>query len=449
MSNQYPGYPGGPQRQPAQVSQQQYAGPGGQYAGPGGQYAGQQGYPPALRPGGFAPSPADWGTQNAAVAPPPNMTGPIEQVWAPGQARSNRHLVSVIGYTLGGIMMLILIMLVMLETGVAATTASFVLALVPLTTVLAGVMWLDRWEPEPKAMLLLALLWGGGVAALSSYYINSAMIQWIFEQTQDGQGATMLGATIVAPVVEETSKGLGVLLIFLLRRHHFDGPVDGVVYAATVAAGFAFTENILYFSQSADFVWVVFVMRGIASPFAHVLFTSVTGIALGMASRSRRSTAVLFAFPAGLVGAMGLHALWNGSASLGNNFIWLYLFIQVPMFIATLVLLAWLRRQESDVIRARLGEYAQAGWFAPHEVDMLSSMRMRNQAKSWASGYGDKAKDAMKAFHRDSTALAYLRQRLLTGRAGMRASQSEHELLNQIHRDRHVFTASAQGLLQR
>src|SRR5690606_31819776 len=166
---------------------------------------------------------------------------------------------------------------------------------------------------------------------------------------------------VVAPVVEETFKGLGVLGLFLLRRQHFDGPVDGVVYAATVAAGFAFTENILYFAQHTNHVWVVFVMRGLVSPFAHLIFTACIGIAIGMAARSRKTTTVFLAFPVGLVGAMGLHALWNGTSFMGNFFV-LFLVVQVPLFIAVVVLMFWLRRQEADVIRARLGEYAQAGW---------------------------------------------------------------------------------------
>ena len=70
-----------------------------------------------------------------------------------------------------------------------------------------------------------------------------------------------------APLVEEVAKGLGVLLIYAFSRAHFDGPVDGLVYAATVAAGFAFTENILYFGVAlveggAEELGATFVMRG-------------------------------------------------------------------------------------------------------------------------------------------------------------------------------------------
>lgn len=406
-------------------------------------------YPQAYRPGGFAPSPAEWGSQNAATAPPPNTAGGIEQVWAPDQRVSNRPLLNVIGIVIGALTLVAVIVFIMSQTGVGSTTAGLVLAFVPLSIVLGGVVWLDRWEPEPKIMLLTALLLGAGVATLSSLVVNTSLQQAFFDATGDAQAAQTLGAVVGAPVVEETFKGLIVLALFLLRRQHFDGPVDGVVYAATVAAGFAFTENILYFARSGpDMVWIVFVMRGLMSPFAHLIFTSCIGIAIGMAARSRSSTTVLFAFPVGLVGAMGLHALWNGSSLLGNFFV-VFLLIQIPLFIAVVVLMAWLRRQEAEVIRARLGEYAQAGWFAPHEVHMLASMRMRSQARAWSSGYGERAKQAMRTFQRDATQLAYLRQRQLTGRADLRASRSEHELLNEISADRHTFTLSAQGALAR
>ncbi|GAB2623962.1 PrsW family intramembrane metalloprotease [Pseudactinotalea suaedae] len=383
---------------------------------------------------------------NAAMAPPPNTTGPIDQVWVGDQKISNRPILYITLIAASVIAMIAVIVIVMRGAGVGPTTAGFVLALIPLTIVLAGVLWLDRWEPEPKLLLLTALLWGAGVSTLSSLFVNTAARQWFFESTGDAQQATTLSAVVVAPVVEELFKGIGVLLLFLLRRQHFDGPVDGVVYAATVAAGFAFTENILYFAQNAEFVWAVFVVRGLLSPFAHLIFTACIGIAIGMAARSRKTTTVLFAFPVGLVGAMGLHALWNGSSMLGNFFV-LFLVIQLPLFIAVVVLMAWLRRQEAEVVRARLGEYAQAGWFAPHEVHMLASMRMRSQARAWAARYGERAKQSMKEFQRDATSLAYLRQRQLTGRADLRASQSEHELLNEIQKDRRTFTMSAQGVV--
>ena len=399
------------------------------------------GYPPAYRPQLGAPAPSGWGT--AGYAPPANTTGPIEQLWTPGQRTSNRLVFNVVIYVVGGIALLLALGYIALGTGLSSTSVAFVLALVPLTIVLLGVRWLDRWEPEPKTILLVALLWGAGVAVLSALVLNSAFQLWIFSRTGDQHGTMQTTAIVVAPIVEELVKGLGVLVIYLFRRQQFDGPVDGVVYAATVAAGFAFTENILYFSQNADFVAEVFVMRGIFSPFAHALFTSCIGIAVGLAARSARGGVIVLAFPAGLVGAMGLHALWNGSALIGNNFLLLYALIQVPLFLAMVALLIWLRRQESKVIRARLTEYAQAGWFAPHEVDMLASMRLRSQAKLWASGYGERAKATMVSFQRNATMLAFRRQQVLSRR--LRQTVSEEELLHAVQRDRHAFAGTTLG----
>ena len=60
-----------------------------------------------------------------------------------------------------------------------------------------------------------------------------------------------------------------MLLIFIVGRRFFDGPVDGIVYAATVASGFAFTENIQYFglqvAEAGGFdgtVGEIFIVRG-------------------------------------------------------------------------------------------------------------------------------------------------------------------------------------------
>ena len=137
-------------------------------------------------------------------------------------------------------------------------------------------------------------------------------------------------AVVQAPIVEEFAKGLGVYLIFVSARRAFDGPVDGVVYGALIGAGFAFTENIQYFAISFIEGGVVdasttFFVRGILSPFAHVMFTSVTGFALGLAARRGASAGqAVGPWVLGMIGAIALHALWNGSAVFGDFFV-LYL----------------------------------------------------------------------------------------------------------------------------
>ncbi len=149
---------------------------------------------------------------------------------------------------------------------------------------LLGIRWIDRWEPEPRSGLIFAFLWGAGVSVLLALIVDFG----VSEQIAAGGGATngtIFAQTVFqAPIVEEFGKGLGVLLIFIVGRRFFDGPVDGIVYAATVASGFAFTENIQYFGlQVAEAggldgtVGEIFIVRGLLSPFAHVMFTAATG----------------------------------------------------------------------------------------------------------------------------------------------------------------------------
>jgi hypothetical protein len=67
-----------------------------------------------------------------------------------------------------------------------------------------------------------------------------------------------------------------------------------------------------------------------------------------------------------------LHALWNGSA-LFADFFHLYVTLQVPLFVAFVLGIVALRREEARLTRARLSEYAAAGWFTPAEVDLLAT----------------------------------------------------------------------------
>ena len=99
---------------------------------------------------------------------------------------------------------------------------------------------------------------------------------------------------VVAPVTEEASKGLFLLLLLWWRRDELDGLLDGIVYAGMVGIGFAFTENILYLAAAYDGTdgagpggltapRALFVVRCVFSPFAHPLFTTFTGIGVGLA----------------------------------------------------------------------------------------------------------------------------------------------------------------------
>ncbi|REJ06120.1 protease PrsW [Microbacterium bovistercoris] len=311
--------------------------------------------------------------------------------------------------------------------GTGASVLGLILALVPLSIVLLGVWLIDRWEPEPRSLVVFALAWGA-IGAVGIALLVDRGLGLVFGDRPDG-----LTAVVQAPLVEEIGKGLGVFLIYVFARRAFNGPVDGVVYGALVGAGFAFTENIQYFAISVhegggQQLTATFVVRGLMSPFAHAMFTSLTGFAIGIAARRGASAESAFGTGCiGVLGAIALHALWNGS-SLFGDFFPLYLTMQVPLFVGFILGIVGLRREEARLTRERLGDYAKAGWFTPEEVTMLATPAGRRTAMRWASSLRGDRRPLMKSFIRDATELAAVRQRAITGHDRF-AAADEHALL--------------------
>jgi RsiW-degrading membrane proteinase PrsW (M82 family) len=325
--------------------------------------------------------------------------------------------------------------------GVSGVVLNGLIALVPLVAVLAVVRWVDRWEPEPFAARVFAFMWGAGVSILTALVVDETLN--VYSHHLGVSRSQFFMITVQSPIVEEVAKGVGVLLIFLIAQRTFDGPVDGVVYAATIAAGFAFVENIQYFGLAlrdggdTDLAYTFYV-RGVLSPFAHLTFTSCTGIALGYAGRgSARVGRTIALFLGGLALAIVLHAGFNlGSALNENGAFFFYLIVELPIFglVAAFVLFA--RRRDAQLTYQALTLYARAGWFTAAEVDLLGTSGGRRQAKLWAKSHGPRAKRAMRRFIRDATALAYTRQRIQSDHSRARAQRDEIRLLRVVTADR-------------
>ncbi|GAA2754588.1 PrsW family intramembrane metalloprotease [Amnibacterium kyonggiense] len=377
----------------------------------------------------------------------PTGLAPIgPETHAPGHAA--RAVAAALGIALGVVAVAAVLLYLVSALGGLGVVIAAVAALIPFVLVLLTIRWIDRWEPEPRPALVFAVLWGAGVAVAVALLFDLGV--QVVLAVAGGRPDDFAQAVVQAPIVEEAAKGFGVLLLFWVNRRHFDGPVDGIVYAASIAAGFAFTENILYFGRviaenglGAEFVFT-FVVRGIFSPFAHVLFTSCTGFAIGrIAERGGGAAAGFGAYVLGLIPAAFLHALWNGGLSLAGNVIEYYLLVEFPIFLGAVAVVLTVRARERAVTRARLGEYAAAGWFTPQEVALISTPGGRRQALRWAQAQPDprRKREAMIRLVRDATRLGHARQRLVKGRATIGRTPDEQELLARITADRAVLTS--------
>ncbi|MFC7489335.1 MULTISPECIES: PrsW family intramembrane metalloprotease [unclassified Knoellia] len=329
--------------------------------------------------------------------------------------------------------------------GVSATLLGLVIAIIPLGIVVPTFMWLDRFESEPTRYLWMAFLWGALIAVLIAMTLNTAgqLVLWGSIPQDESLALT---AVFVAPVVEEAAKGLLILLVWRFARREFDGITDGMVYAGVTAAGFAFTENIQYLAlawaeHGQDGLTATFIGRCLLSPFAHPMFTICTGIGIGVAAMSRRGWVRWVAPLAGFVIAVISHAVWNLAAvSGGEGLIAVYLVVEVPLFLAFLGFVVWVRRREGRLIGQFLNAYSDAGWLSSAEVAMLASMPRRREARQWARANGGRpALRSMEDFQDAASELALLRRRMHHSAADARALEDERELLATLVARRREF----------
>lgn len=367
----------------------------------------------------------------------------------PKRRRGRTVALTVVGIVLG-IALVLVVAYFLIFIGPSQSLVGAILALIPLAIVLLGVRWIDRWEPEPRLLLLIAFVWGATASIAIALIVDVGASLLRVAGGADVNTTQYWQIGFQAPIVEEIAKGLGVLLIYLLARRYFDGPVDGLVFAALVAGGFAFTENIQYFAvQIAESgtldvqVGQIFFIRGILSPFAHVMFTGLTGFFIGLAARKGTTGGGVLFFFIGLVPAIILHGFWNQILFYiysDLQFYVYYLLVQVPLFILGVVAVVLLRRREAKMTQLRLGEYAAAGWFNTAEVNTLGTGPGRRQALAWARSRG--LGPVMKQYITDATRLAFTRNRIVSGRDRIGSQADEALLLHQVEESRARLAAA-------
>ena len=330
--------------------------------------------------------------------------------------------------------------------GLVTTLLAVVLAAIPLGIVIPTFLWLDRFEAEPWRYLVTAFLWGALVAALAAGIFNTGANVAFQAATGRDDDAMLATAVFSAPLVEEACKGLLVLFVWWFRRREFDGIIDGMVYAGVVAAGFAFTENIQYLGMAYDdgggaSLTGTFLARCLFTPFAHPMFTVLTGIGIGIAATTSNRGLKIFPPVAGYLLAALSHAVWNLAAITGGaGLLSVYLLVELPIFVAFVALVVWARRREGRLIGRHLSEYADAGWLSPSEVHMLSTMNGRRSARVWARTTGGRAMlRSMRRFQDSASELALLRARMHHSAADERALETERDLLQTITASRRDF----------
>jgi len=240
---------------------------------------------------------------------------------------------------------------------------------VPMFLFAAFVNWLDRYEKEPKLLLGAAFLWGVVIAGGGAFILNTAFGIGIYAITGSESAADVGTTSIVAPIIEEALKGLAVLVVFLLFRKEFDSVLDGIVYGAITAMGFAAIENVLYIYRNGfqdagwEGFWTLVVVRVFLVGWMHPFFTAFTGIGLAIARMSRNTLVKIIAAPAGYIVAVMAHAFHNTFSSVigGSGGFFLGIFADYIGYAFMLGFIIWIVSRERNILKKQLVEEVNNG----------------------------------------------------------------------------------------
>lgn len=273
-----------------------------------------------------------------------------------------------------------------------------VLLVIYVAPVALAIYLLDIFEREPLSMVVAAFLWGGVVAIALAGPTNGAMGQ-IIAKIAGPDVAASWNAALTAPLVEETYKYLGLVLLFLIARNEWDDLLDGFIYGAFAGLGFATVENVYYFivkgvhagggaDQVGPVLFLYFLRVLLYGPYMHVLWTGLTGIGLAYFVTRRDQP-----FDRRLMVAAGLFALGVATHFLWNSPLLWQLY---TMGFVGLVLLGLVKGAPFLIFLAilvRLGHQRENAWFqgmVGHEVgtDVITHEEMaqlRGLRGRWAA----------------------------------------------------------------
>lgn len=183
----------------------------------------------------------------------------------------------------------------------------------------------DKWEPEPRWMVIKSFLLGGVAVFPSAYIEETLQTAYHLNDTAPGFGwEVLVNAFIVVALVEELFKVL-LLKAFLYDDRQFNEPFDGIVYGGIMGCGFATFENVLYvfsYGQSVGLLRMVTAVPG------HAFLGIIFGYFLGTAKFSPNGKAVIFK---GAALAVLLHGLYDTVVFSQTSWSFLYLLVMVSL----------------------------------------------------------------------------------------------------------------------
>jgi RsiW-degrading membrane proteinase PrsW (M82 family) len=298
----------------------------------------------------------------------------------------------------------------------------FVLAvgILPMVFYALVLWWFDRYEKEPAGLLVSAFLWGAIPAIIFSVVAELILgipVSFFVEPV----AANAIGATVIAPVVEEAFKGLALVLLLIFFHKEIDSPLDGIIYGGLVGFGFAAVENVFYFAGALEEtglggVFGLAVFRAFLFGLNHALFTGLFGLGLALARTAPRRLTRIGAPISGLLAGVTAHAIHNGSVTLGSELGWPCLVAFASDWGGVLILMGiviWTSVRERQWVVTHLAAEVHLGTLGQEDYAVMGSYLKRVAARTSALFAGDVGRWwRLGRYHRVATELAFNKHRL-------------------------------------
>ncbi len=370
-------------------------------------------------------APEPFSTSNTLVASPSSLQSSMRaqtQEWQEEEERVFRakrtmqfpfliylkvHSHRVIKAIIGGVLFLVCAFAVLLRTSLLPLSilvqngfpTILTILSIPILSALGIyllVNFIDRFKQGPWFLRLAAFLWGAIIAIpptqLVEQYVDS--LRFFILGSDHSNIAHPIFTSLNAGITEETAKGLGLLLLFIVFRSKFHTVTSGIVYGALIGAGFAMVENFSYFLSYPKSLLFLFIGRVVLGWLNHSTFTVCFGAALGYIKHTRVRWQRLIVPLSGYLTAVGLHSAFDFVNSFASSLIssdptntsilsfslLTSVSNYIPPFLAQVVILYCLFKSltyEAAIIRKFLVSEVSAGIVTVDEYALLSHSFLR------------------------------------------------------------------------
>jgi protease PrsW len=247
---------------------------------------------------------------------------------------------------------------------------------------------LDHYEKEPKHLLGIVFFWGAFVAASVAFLLNTILGVGIYLITGSEETTSFTTGSLIAPIIEESLKGFAVLIIFWFFKTEFDSILDGIIYAAVTALGFAATENSYYIYQFGflehgwEGLWSMVFIRDVVVIWQHPFYTAFIGIGFAI-TRMNQSPLVRYTAPIiGWIFAILTHAFHNTFAEIGSGALCILgSILDWSGWIMMFIFILWLNHRERKLLEQYLKSEVDQQIITPQQYKIACSLWRQMKAR--------------------------------------------------------------------